>query len=144
MSLAWHVVLVAAAYGLLPLTPSWSPDLGATVVSLVAALVPVAVVLRRGWTTRPWLRLRRPRRPLLLVPVLAVALSYGVPGIAGTPGVLLSSAALFLAVGVSEELLSRGRWCPRPPSARGSPRCACTPGCCGRWCSCTGWTTGCR
>ena len=86
VSLAWHVVLVAAAYGLLPLTSSWSPDLSATAVTLVAALVPVAVVLRRGWTTRPWLRLRRPRRPLLLVPVLAVALSYGVPGIAGTPG----------------------------------------------------------
>jgi uncharacterized protein len=108
LSLAWHVVLVAATYGLPPLTPSWSPDLGATVVNLVAALVPVAVVLRRGWTSRPWLRLRRPRRPLLLVPVLAVALSYGVPGIAGRPEVLLSSAALFLAVGVSEELLSRG------------------------------------
>jgi hypothetical protein len=42
------------------------------------------------------------------VPVLAVALSYGVPGIVGSPRVLLSSAALFLAVGVSEELLSRG------------------------------------
>ena len=25
LSLAWHVVLVAAAYGLPPLMPSWSP-----------------------------------------------------------------------------------------------------------------------
>ena len=108
LSLAWHVVLVVAAYGLPPLSPAWSPDLGATVVNLVAALVPAAVVLRRGWTSRPWLRLRRPRRPLLLVPVLAVALSSAVPGIDGTPAVLLSSAALFLAVGISEELLSRG------------------------------------
>jgi hypothetical protein len=40
--------------------------------------------------------------------VLAVVLSYGVPGIVGSPRVLLSSATLFLAVGVSEELLSRG------------------------------------
>jgi uncharacterized protein len=56
----------------------------------------------------PWLRLRRPRRPLLLVPVPAVALSYAAPGIAGSPAVLLSGAVLFLAVGVSEELLSRG------------------------------------
>ena len=186
LPLAWHVVLVAAAYGLPPLTPPWSPDLGATVVNLVAVLVPVAVLLRRGRTSRPWLRLRRPRRHLLLVPVLAVALSYAAPGVAGSPAVLLSSAVLFLAVGVGEELLSRGvvqevlaslaprarvvwvgvlfglghvlsavafgrpvddtvaQVCPQPPSAPGSPRCACTPSCCGRWRSCTGWTTGCR
>ena len=108
LSLAWHVVLVAAAYGLPPLSPSWSPDLGATVVNLVAAFVPVAVVLRRGWTSRTRLRLGRPWRSLLLAPVLAGALPYAVPGIAGSPEALLSSAVLFLAVGISEDLLSRG------------------------------------
>ncbi|RBY77125.1 CPBP family intramembrane metalloprotease [Geodermatophilus sp. TF02-6] len=108
LTLAWHVVLVAAAYGLPPLSPSWFPDLGATVVNLAAAVVPVAVVVRRGWGDRPWLRTAWPRRPLLLVPVLAVALSYAAPGIEGGAGVLLSSAVLFLVLGASEELQSRG------------------------------------
>jgi hypothetical protein len=108
VTLAWHVVLIAAAFGLPPLSPAWFPDLGATVVNLVALLVPVAVIARRGWWSRPWLAARRPRRPLLLLPVLLVALSYGLAGIDGSTTALISSAVLFLALGLSEELLSRG------------------------------------
>jgi hypothetical protein len=108
VTLAWHLAVFAAAFGLPPLAPEWFPDLGATVVNLLAALVPIAVIWRCGWESRPWLRLSRPRRPLLLLPVLAVALTYAAPGIEGSSRVLLSSALLMLAVGLSEELLSRG------------------------------------
>lgn len=108
VTVAWHVVLFAVAFGLPPLSPSWFPDLGATVVNLAALLVPVAVIVGRGWSSRPWLAARRPCRPLLLLPVLLVALSYGLAGIEGSTTVLVSSAVLFLALGLSEELLSRG------------------------------------
>ena len=108
VTLVWHAVLFAAAFGLPPLAPAWFPGLGATVVNALAALVPVAVVVRRGWGRRPWLRTLRPRRPLLLLPVLLVALSYALPGIRGSAVDLASSAVLFLVLGVSEELLSRG------------------------------------
>jgi hypothetical protein len=107
LTLAWHAVLVAAAYGLPPLAPAGFPDLGATLVNALAALVPVAVLARRG-ARREWLRTVRPRRPELLLPVLAVALSYAAPGIGGTAGALASSAVLYLVLGASEESLSRG------------------------------------
>lgn len=108
VTLAWHLVLFAAAFGLPPLSPRWFPDLGATLVNLLALLVPLAVVARLGWWSRRFLSFGRPRRPLLLLPVLAVALSYGLAGIEGGGTVLVSSAVLFLALGSSEELLSRG------------------------------------
>src|SRR4051794_17386333 len=105
VTLAWHLVVFAAAFGLPPLAPEDFPDLGATVVNLLAALVPIAVIWRCGWRSRSWLRLSRPRRPLLLLPVLAVDLTYATPGIEGSALALLSSAVLMLAVGLSEELL---------------------------------------
>jgi uncharacterized protein len=108
ITLAWHVVLFAAAFGLPPMAPPWFPDLGATVVNLIALLVPLVVVARRGWWSKRWLRLAPPCRPLLLLPVLLVAISYGLAGIEGSATVLVSSALLFLALGFSEEMLSRG------------------------------------
>jgi uncharacterized protein len=90
------------------MAPGWFPDLGAAVVNLVALLVPLLVIAGNGWWRRPWLSRVRPLRPVLLAPVVLVSLSYALPGIEGTTTVLLSSAALFLAVGLSEELLSRG------------------------------------
>jgi hypothetical protein len=104
------------------MSPSWFPDLGATVVNLVALLVPLAFLAYRGWWSRRWLRLAAPARPLLLLPVLLVALSYGIPGLEGSATALVSSAVLFLTVGLSEEVLSRGVvqdvLAPLPPRAR--------------------------
>jgi hypothetical protein len=108
ITIAWHAVLFASAFGLPPMSPSWFPDLGATVVNLLALLVPLAVIAWQGWWGRRFVRPGVPSRPLLLVPLLLVSLSYGLQGIEGSARILLSSAVLFLALGLSEEMLSRG------------------------------------
>jgi uncharacterized protein len=108
LELAWHAVLFLTDGVLPPLgTDAW-PDLGATVVNAVAVLVPLAVIARQGWWREPWLRRLRPRRARLLAPALAVALLPLAAGLEGGTGALVSSAGLFLVLGTSEELLSRG------------------------------------
>jgi uncharacterized protein len=104
VALAWHLILFAAAFGLPPL----GPDLGPAVVNGLAGLVPLVVVLAAGWRREPWFATLRPRRAWLLLPVGLVSLTYALPGIEGTPGALAASAGLFIVLGASEELLSRG------------------------------------
>jgi hypothetical protein len=109
LTLAWYAVLFALADGLPPLQPHWFPDLGPTVINLVAAAVPIGLTLWLGWTRSAALLWRRPDRTWwLLTPLVIEALSYGVRGVAGTPRQLISAAVLFTAVGISEESLSRG------------------------------------
>lgn len=113
---AWHLVLVGTAESLPPLAPHWFPDLGAVVVNAVSALVPLAVLWRwNGWTEAGVSRWR-PRRPLLLVPLLLLALAAGSSGLSGSARIWVSSIALFLAVGINEELMSRGavQWVAAP------------------------------
>lgn len=108
VTVAWHGVLFAAAERLPPLgTDAW-PDTGATVVNLLAALVPVAVLVRYGWWRASWLRRPRPLQAALLVPAVVFSLLPLAQGLEGTTTALLSSALLFLCLGFSEELLSRG------------------------------------
>ncbi len=107
LTLLWHLLLFAAAFGLPLLGVALPGGAGSAVVSLVAALVPVAVLLRRRERT-PWLRRVLPRRPVLLLPVVLVSASYLAPGIEGSGPALAATAAVMPAVALSEELLSRG------------------------------------
>ncbi len=107
LTLLWHLLLFAAAFGLPLLGVRLPGGAWPAVVSLVAALVPVVVLLRtRGRT--PWLRRVLPRRPVLLLPVVLVSASYLAPGIEGSGPALAATAAVMPAVALSEELLSRG------------------------------------
>lgn len=106
--LGWHVALFAAALILPPLEPSGFEDLGPTLVNLLALAATVAVIFWLGWQRAPWLVMIRPARPLLLVPVVVVSLSYLAAGIEGSASTLLSSALLMVSVGASEELYARG------------------------------------
>jgi uncharacterized protein len=107
LTLLWHLVLFAAAFGLPELGVPLPGHPGAAVVSLVAALVPVAVLVR-GRGRAPWLRRVLPRRPWLLLPVVLVSAGYLAPGIEGSTSALASTAVAALAVALSEELLGRG------------------------------------
>lgn len=109
LTLAWHAVLFATSDLLPPLAPSWFPGLGAFVVNLAAAFVPLAVVVRRCWWRSAAVAWRRPDRSWLLVlPMLLLIVPDAVTGVRGTVLALASSALVMAAVGVSEELLSRG------------------------------------
>ena len=78
-------------------------------VNLGALLVPLAVVAAFGWWRQPGLALYRPDRSwLTLLPLLAFALSFAAGGLSGSSAQFLSSAILFLALGLNEELLYRG------------------------------------
>lgn len=105
VTLLWHAVLIAVAEGLPPLAPAWFPALGASIVNLVCAAV-VAFLLY-AWRMRGDVT-GRGTRWYLALPLLAVALSYGLAGIAGTPAVLIGSAISLALVGINEELYSRG------------------------------------
>lgn len=111
----WQIVVYG--FGSLPLPglqPGWFPGLGGLLTNFLGA----AVVLFLGWRLRllsasalGWGRIRN---YWWLLPLLAIDLSYslvsteGVPGIVGSPGLLLSSAAALAAVGISEEIAGRG------------------------------------
>jgi membrane protease YdiL (CAAX protease family) len=104
----WAVTLLLAT--LLPrLSPSWFPDLRPTLVNLGALLVPLAVVGALGWWRQAGLALPRPNRSWsTLLPLLFFALSFAAGGLSGSPAQFFGSAALFLALGINEELLYRG------------------------------------
>jgi hypothetical protein len=62
-----------------------------------------------GWWRQAGVAPTRPDRSwLALLPLLFFALSFAAVGLSGSPTRLLSSAILFLALGLNEELLYRG------------------------------------
>jgi membrane protease YdiL (CAAX protease family) len=105
----WWAVTLLLATALPRLSPAWFPDLRSTLVNLGALLVPLAVVGALGWWRQAGLALPRPDRSwLATLPLLFFALSFAAVGLSGSPAQLLSSAILFLALGLNEELLFRG------------------------------------
>lgn len=109
LTLLWHVALFAVEDLLPPLSPAWSPSLGAIVVNVVLAAATAAVIGWLGWWRETGLRWRRPdRRWWLAAPLAAEGALYAVPGLAGSPVALTSLAVMTLSIGLSEEVLSRG------------------------------------
>lgn len=110
ITLAWYVVLFTLAEAVASVHPDWFPDLGATLVNLGAAVVPIVLILWLGWTRSAGLVWRRPDRSWwLLMPLVLEAVSYSLDGVVGTARVLLSAAVLYTMLAISEEALSRGR-----------------------------------
>ncbi|WP_433469440.1 lysostaphin resistance A-like protein [Spirillospora sp. CA-128828] len=110
LTLAWHAVLLLVAKVLLPpLAPGWFPDLGAAVVNMVC----FGAVMLLLWR---WGRLRESgvaalgvaRRWWLAAPLLIVACSYALAGLAGSTTVVVSSLVSLMWVGINEEVYSRG------------------------------------
>ena len=109
LTLAWYVVLFALAEVIASWNPGWFPDLGATLINVGSAAVPIGLILWLGWARSAGLVWRRPDGSWwLLAPLLLEALSYSLHGVVGTPRELLSAAVLYIALGTSEEALSRG------------------------------------
>jgi hypothetical protein len=109
LTLAWYVVLFALAEAIASLQPHWFPDLGYTLINLGAAAVPIGLILWLGWTRSAGLVWRRPDRSWwLLTPLVVEAASYSLGGVVCSARVLLSAAVLYIALGISEEALSRG------------------------------------
>ena len=105
----WWAVMLLFAFWLPRLSPSWFPDLSMTLVNIGGLLVPLAVVAIFGWWRQAGLVLRRPDRSWwTLLPLLALALSFAAGALSGSPAQFLSSAILFLTLGLNEELLYRG------------------------------------
>jgi CAAX protease family protein len=97
--IVWWAVTLLLATALPRLSPAWFPDLRST----------LAVVGALGWWRQAGLALPRPNRSwLTLLPLLFFALSFASGGLSGSAAQLLSSAILFLALGLNEELLYRG------------------------------------
>jgi uncharacterized protein len=96
--LAWHAALFAAA-----------EELGGWEANLVAALVPAAIVVGRGWWREAAVVPLPPRRSWwVLLPALALACVYVVDGPTGSAAAWRDTLTLVVAVGVSEELYARG------------------------------------
>jgi CAAX protease family protein len=109
LTLVWHVVQFALAEAIASLHPHWFPDLGTTLVVLGSAAVPIGLILWLGWTRSAGLIWRRPDRSWwLLTPLVLEAVSYSLDGVVGTARELVSAAVLCTAIGISEEMLSRG------------------------------------
>jgi uncharacterized protein len=107
--IVWWTILLLFASGLPRFSPSWLLDLRSTLVNLVALLVPLAVVAALGWWRQSGLALSRPDRSWWsLLPLLTFALSFAAGGLSGSPARFFSTAVLFLALGLNEELLYRG------------------------------------
>ncbi|MFE4974737.1 CPBP family intramembrane glutamic endopeptidase [Kitasatospora sp. NPDC056651] len=105
LALGWQGVVVLVAKLLPPLSPNWFPQLGPTVVNLVAATAALALLRAWGLThvagVTTWGRLAR--WPVLL-PVVVVSGLAALPGITGDAPTLIGGVALTLGVGLSEEL----------------------------------------
>ncbi|AEV87094.1 putative protease [Actinoplanes sp. SE50] len=108
VTVLWHAALYAAVQVLPRTVPEPSADLVATVANLVAAGVPLAAVALLRWWRQAGLGRPVTRRLRLTVPVLLVNLTYAAPGLTGGAARYAATASLCLAVGVSEEMLSRG------------------------------------
>ncbi len=107
--IAWWAVTLLLATGSPRSSPSWFPDLRATLVNLGALLVPLGVVGTFGWWRQAGLVLPRPDRSWwTMLPLLFFALSFAVGGLSGPSAQFFGSAVLFLALGLNEELLFRG------------------------------------
>ncbi|MGW4946970.1 CPBP family intramembrane glutamic endopeptidase [Actinoplanes sp. NPDC004185] len=109
LTLLWHGVLYAAAEIIPASLSRLLPDLGPSLVNLVAAVVPVVAAAWLGWWREAGMGWRIPRQSwLLLLPVFLLNFSYVVSGLTGTAEQYAGTALLCLCVGVSEEMLSRG------------------------------------
>ncbi len=109
LTVIWWAILLLFASGLPQFSPSWFPDLRSTLVNLAALLLPLAVVAAFGWWRQAGLALPRPEQSWwTLLPLLTVALSFAAGGLSGSAAQFFSSAILFLALGLNEELLYRG------------------------------------
>ena len=105
----WWAVMLLLASALPRLSSSWFPDLSMTLLNIGALLVPLAVVTAFGWWRQAGLALPCPDRSWwTLLPLLAFTLSFAAGGLSGSPAQFFSSAILFLALGLNEELLYRG------------------------------------
>ena len=109
----WQVVVYGFGALDLPwLLPGWFPHLGVVVTNGLGAAAVLLVGWRCGLLGRS--ALRRGHDWRWAAPLVVIALGYvvlgrdGVPGLTGSAGLLLSSAAGMAAVGVSEELAGRG------------------------------------
>ncbi|GAB3647100.1 hypothetical protein GCM10028833_10350 [Glycomyces tarimensis] len=110
LTLLWHIVLFTAA----ELVPGQSrPHLGAALITLCTLpVVVLAAVAMGNWRysglapvdSRP----SRRRAVRLVAPLFLVSLVYTVPGIEGSTETLLYLTLYCLAVGLTEESLSRG------------------------------------
>ncbi|NUR69525.1 MAG: CPBP family intramembrane metalloprotease [Hamadaea sp.] len=109
LTLLWHAVVFAADAALPPLSPDWFPALGPTLINLLAAVVPIGVAVISGWWGAAGFGWRVPRRAWwYALPVLVACGAYAVSPLAGDAAALTSTAVMCLAIGVSEESLSRG------------------------------------
>ena len=105
--LVWHTVLVLARYVMPDLRPAVLPTLGATLGNAVVFLFSLAVVLVLGWGRETGVTTWRVRDAWLLLPPLAVALSW-----VGPQGVVASAvlplAVRMIFVSAAEEIAARG------------------------------------
>lgn len=93
--------------------PVWAPDafpeLGAAVVNVAGIAFGVTVVAALGWWRRASLVRLLPRRAAwTLAPLALMPLSYLAFGVHGSAGAWLGGLALYVALGVNEELINRG------------------------------------
>ena len=96
--LAWHAALFAAA-----------ESFGAWQTNLIAAAVPLAIVVARGWWREAAVVPLRPQRSWwVLLPVLVLACVYVVDPLEGSASAWRETATIVLCVGISEELYARG------------------------------------
>jgi len=96
--LAWHAALFAAGEEF----NGWQSN-------LIAASVPLAIVVTRGWWREAAVAPLAPQRSWwVLLPVLALTSVYVVDPLAGSAAAWRETAALVVCVGLSEELYARG------------------------------------